>query len=189
MARDAADVLILDDDVCAIQNSIRWGMNLRENIGKFVQFQLTINVCVIVIVFLGACSFGYSPFNIIQLLWINLIMDVLAAIALATETPDEEVPKAKKDKEIPIVTAAMWRQITAQIIYQLTVMIVLLYAGPAMFGIKYNMVSTPLREGSMPTYRLQHYTMLFQTFVMMSLFNMCNCRIMPSSGTEAAALD
>lgn len=65
MARDAADVLILDDDVCAIQNSIRWGMNLRENIGKFVQFQLTINVCVIVVVFLGAVSFGYSPFNII----------------------------------------------------------------------------------------------------------------------------
>lgn len=116
-------------------------------------------------------------------------MDVLAAIALATETPDEEVPKAKKDKEIPIVTAAMWRQITSQIIYQLTVMIILLYAGPAMFGIKYNMVSTPLRNGAEPTYRLQHYTMLFQTFVMMSLFNMWNCRIMPSSGTEASMGD
>lgn len=111
-------------------------------------------------------------------------MDVLAAIALATETPSEEIPAGRKEKTPPIITAAMWRQIIGQICYQLLVMIVLLYAGPAMFDIKYNMIETPLRVNGVPTYRLQHYTMLYQTFVLMSLFNMWNCRIMPSSGTN-----
>jgi len=60
-------------------------------------------------------------------------------------------------------------------------MIIFLYGGPAMFGIKYNMIDTPMRTDDGPTYRLQHYTFLFQTFVMMNLFNMWNCRVLPTN--------
>lgn len=90
-SKEHADIIILDDNYCTIQDAVRWGRGIIDNIRKFIQFQLTVNFTCIIVVFLGACSFGCSPFNIIQLLWINLIMDVLAAIALATETPADKI--------------------------------------------------------------------------------------------------
>jgi magnesium-transporting ATPase (P-type) len=108
-------------------------------------------------------------------------MDVLAAIALATEHPPMEIKKERIKPTTPIIEPTMWRQINSQIIYQLTVMIIFLYAGPQIFGIEYNLIETPSRtESGTPTYRLLHYTFLFQTFVMMTLFNMWNCRVLPT---------
>lgn len=115
-------------------------------------------------------------------------MDVLAAIALATEHPSPEIKAERIKPTTPIIEPTMWRQINSQVIYQLTVMIIFLYAGPQIFGIEYNMIETPLRTDSgTPTYRLLHYTFLFQTFVLMSLFNMWNCRVLPTWAPAAPA--
>jgi Ca2+-transporting ATPase len=119
-----------------------------------------------------------SPFSVIQLLWINLIMDVLAALALGTEAPGPEVKKDRIKMTDNLVLPVMWRTVTSQCLYQALTMIVLLYAGPSMFGIQYNLVSEPLRDANGPTNRLIHYTLMFQCFVMMNLFNMWNCRVL-----------
>ena len=139
------------------------------------------NISCVFIVILGGTTLGQSPFNIIQLLWINLIMDVLAAIALATEAPHPT--KLRKDrirKTDRSVTPYMWRSISFQVLYQVVAMIVLLYAAPAMFNIRYHLTDSNMRVHGTPTYRMQHYTLMFQTFVLMNLANMFCCRKLPS---------
>lgn len=144
---------------------------------------MTVNVACIVFVVSTALILGHSPFSVMQLLWINLIMDVLAAIAFATENPHPtEIRKERINAADNIITKPMMRLILSQSIYQLVIMFLMMYAGPFMFGIEYNLYTTELREQvgdeEFPTSRLLHQTFLFQTFVMMNMFNMVNCRIL-----------
>lgn len=147
VAKDASDIIFLDDNFNSVFKATLWGRNILENIRKFVQFQLPINIVCVVIVILGAISFGNSPFSVIQLLWINLIMDTLAAISIATEPPsgipenwglDGNVRKSD-DK---IILPVMWRNVLLQCAYQLLVLVVLLYSAPWWFGEGYNLVGT-----------------------------------------------
>ena len=87
VAKDAADIIILDDNFNSVFRATQWGKTILDNIRKFLQFQLVINIVCLAIVFIGGASLGNSPFTVIQLLWINVIMDTLAAISLATEPP------------------------------------------------------------------------------------------------------
>jgi len=140
VAKDNSDILILAENFSSVKSAARWGRNIFENCRKFIQFQMTINVTCLAFVILAGATLGKSPFTVIQLLWINLIMDVLAAIALATEAPHPtQLRKERVKKSDKIVTPIMWRSISAQVIYQLVSMIVLLYATPAMFDMRYNM--------------------------------------------------
>ena len=178
VAKDHSDIIILNDNFSSVVNAVRWGRNIFDNCRKFVQFQLTCNISCLFIVILSGTFLGNSPFSIIQLLWINLVMDVLAAIALSTEAPHPTKLRAERIKKSDkILTPLMWRAVTSQALYQALVMLILLFAGPSMFGIGYNLIKTPLlnAEGT-PTYHLQHNTLMFQTFMMMNLFNMFNCR-------------
>lgn len=128
---------------------------------------MTVNLSCILIVFIGSATLGSSPFTVVQLLWINLIMDILAAIALATENPHPtELRKDRVKKTDNFVLPIMWRSIYSQVVYQTLVMTILLYFGPMMFGIDYNLMNTPYyttsADGSnVATYRLQHLTLLF----------------------------
>lgn len=99
VAQASSDIIITDDDYTSTKNALKWGRNLYDNIRKFVQFQMTVNItCLVFVIFCGV-TVGHSPFTVFQLLWINLIMDVLAAIALATEAPHPT--KLKKEKIRP----------------------------------------------------------------------------------------
>lgn len=182
VAKDSSDIIITDDNFRSLFNSIRWGRNIYDNCRKFIQFQLTINISCLFFVILGGATTGMSPFSVIQLLWINLIMDVLAAVALGTEAPSQELKKDRIKPNDDLILPVMWRTVSSQFIYQAITMIVLLYAGPTMFDISYNLVQEPLRDAEGATNRLTHYTLLFQCFVMMNLFNMWNCRVI--SGEE-----
>ena len=189
-AKDKADIILTDDNFVSVVNAIRWGRNMQDNTRKFIQFQLTVNISCLTFVILSVVTLGFSPFSIFQLLWINLVMDILAAIAFATEHPHPEKLRPQRiTKNDKIVTPLMQRAILSQAIYQFLVMIVLLYFGPAMFDIRYDFYPLPdTRVGDLPTRRLQHQTFLFQTFMMMNLFNMFNCRVlgqMPPSGKRA----
>ena len=181
VAKDHADIIILNDNFATVVSAIRWGRNIFDNCRKFVQFQMTVNVSCLFIVMLSGTFLGTIPFSIIQLLWINLVMDVLAAIALATEAPHPtQLKKERLKKSDKVLTPLMWRAVASQTLYQALVMLILLFLGPLMFGISYNLITTPLRndeaDGGAPTYKLQHNTLMFQTFMMMNLFNMFNCR-------------
>jgi Ca2+ transporting ATPase len=91
VAKQAADILITDDNFASIVNAILWGRNIYGSVRKFLMFQLTVNVCAVLIVLVGAASVEESVFTPIQMLWVNLIMDTFASLALATEPPSMDL--------------------------------------------------------------------------------------------------
>lgn len=158
---------------------------------KFVQYQLTVNLTTMLFVISTVIITGHSPFNVVQLLWINLVMDVLAAIAFSTEQPCEEMSSDRITNKDKIITKPMMRQVLFQCLYQLIVMLLLMYVAPIVGGYEYNLFTTEMKfeySGmSAFTYRALHQTFMFQCFIMMNLFNMINCRVldpMPSAAPE-----
>lgn len=103
LAKDAAGIVLLDNNFASIQTAVNWGRNIFDSIRKFVQFQLSVNAVALVLAFVGAAVISESPLTAIQLLWVNLIMDSLASLALATDSPTMqqlERPPVKKDEYI-----------------------------------------------------------------------------------------
>jgi len=91
VAHNAADIIIQDDNFASIVKACKWGRNVYDNIRRFLQFQLSVNVVALATAFSGACILWESPLAAIQLLWVNMIMDSLASLALATETPKDNL--------------------------------------------------------------------------------------------------
>jgi P-type Ca2+ transporter type 2C len=130
VAKAASKIVLLDDSFRTIVRAVHWGRSLYENIQRFLQFQLTINVSALAITFLGILLFDVrAPFTVLQLLWINVIMDTFASIALCSEPPREGLmalpPKRRGD---PIVTPAMRTTILATAAFFVVVMLGLLLA-------------------------------------------------------------
>ena len=96
VTKDASDLVIMDNDIRSIYLSIMWGRTIYENVRKFIQFQMTMNIAVVSIVFVSVIVIGLPPFNVIHLLWMNLVMDVLAAISICTEPFDSD-PKRESE--------------------------------------------------------------------------------------------
>lgn len=179
VAKDNSDLIILDNDFYSIYRSIKWGRAIFDNIRKFVQFQLTVNLVICFITIIGGCTIGRIPLNIIQMLWVNLIMDVLGAIALGTEAPRVEGDSRISRKD-PIVTSIMWRQIICMSVYQIVVMLVLMFFGEMIFFKEsFNLITAPLRIGATggANTPLKLDTIQFYVFILMNLFNQFNCRI------------
>jgi len=186
VAKENSDLVILDNDFKSIHYAIMWGRTIFENVRKFIQFQVTINIVLCFIVFLSGLTLGHSPFNVIQLLWINLIMDTLGAVAICTEPFQAKKRNeghsnriSRKDK---ILTLVMWRNIFGQVVYQTIAMLALMYFGQMMFFEEsFNLVTEKLRYAEAneelgisendPTNKMRHHTMIFHTFVLMNLFN------------------
>jgi Ca2+-transporting ATPase len=162
VAREASDIILLDDSFASITSAVWWGRSLYENIQRFVLFQLTINFCACILVFI-APLLGYpEPFTIIQILWINIIMDTLAAFALCSEAPH---PGLMDHKPIPydakIITPFMW----ASIIVTGTFFII---AGLLQ-------ITTGFLGGTTP---VEINTVFFTFFILAAVWNGFNCRAM-----------
>ncbi|PWZ15562.1 Calcium-transporting ATPase 5, plasma membrane-type [Zea mays] len=93
VAKESSDIIILDDDFTSVVKVVRWGRSVYGNIQKFIEFQLTVNVAALVINVVDVVSSGDVPLNVVELLWVNLIMDTLGALALATEPPTDNLMK------------------------------------------------------------------------------------------------
>lgn len=101
VAHTAADIIIQDDNFASIVKACKWGRNVYDNIRRFLQFQLTVNVVALITSFIASVIIQDTPLKPVQLLWVNMIMDSLASLALATELPREELlerpPYRKKE--------------------------------------------------------------------------------------------
>jgi Ca2+-transporting ATPase len=128
VAKEASKIVLLDDSFATIVKAVQWGRSLYENIQRFIQFQLTINISALTIAFLGPLFFGVkAPFTVLQLLWINVIMDTFASIALCSEPPREgvmDLPPKKRDEDI--VTPTMKATILTTAAFFVVVMMTLL---------------------------------------------------------------
>lgn len=118
VAKRACDIVLTDDNFCSVLTAVKYGRNIYDNVRKFLQFQLTVNIVALFIVFTGSVIFADPPLTSVQMLWVNLIMDTFAALALATEPPSDEVfNRPPQDRAASIVDKAMWRNIIGQSMY------------------------------------------------------------------------
>ncbi|CAK9147509.1 unnamed protein product [Ilex paraguariensis] len=167
VAKENADVVIMDDNFRTIVNVAKWGRAVYINIQKFVQFQLTVNVVALMTNFVSACASGSSPLTTVQLLWVNMIMDTLGALALATEPPHDGLMKRPPiGRNVNFITAIMWRNIIGHSIYQLAVLGVLMFGGKSLLKLNGPDSSSVLK------------TLIFNTFVFCQVFNEINSRDM-----------
>ncbi|KAL7719656.1 Calcium-transporting ATPase [Entamoeba marina] len=130
VAKQAADIVILDDNFASIVKSVVWGRCVFDNIRKFIQFQLTVNIVALTLCVIGAiCQMG-SPLNAMQMLWVNLIMDTMAALALGTEKPTPDLLLRKPFKRTDsLLSPLMIKKIALQVGYQLIILLGLLFFG------------------------------------------------------------
>lgn len=171
VAKEASDIILTDDNFTSIVKAVMWGRNVYDSISKFLQFQLTVNVVAVIVAFTGACITQDSPLKAVQMLWVNLIMDTLASLALATEPPTEALLLRKPyGRNKPLISRTMMKNIFGHAIYQLVIVFTLLFAGEKIFDIDSG------RNAPLQAPPSEHYTIVFNTFVLMQLFNEVNAR-------------
>ncbi|CAO2831693.1 unnamed protein product [Amaranthus hypochondriacus] len=165
VAKESADIIIMDDNFTTIVNVVKWGRAVYVNIQKFVQFQLTVNIVALMINFVSACVAGSAPLTAVQLLWVNMIMDTLGALALATEPPTDELMKRTPVKRnANFISKSMWRNILGHSVYQFTVLAVLTFDGKRILGLTGSDSQAVLN------------TVIFNSFVFCQVFNEINSR-------------
>ncbi|KAK7873387.1 hypothetical protein R5R35_000187 [Gryllus longicercus] len=163
VAKQASDIILLDDNFSSMVKAVLWGRNVYDNICKFLQFQLTVNVVAVIVAFLGACCVRASPLGAVQMLWVNLIMDTLGSLALATDLPTLDLLERKPyGRTKSLLSNTMIKSILGNSIYELVVMFTFLF-----FGEKFLEVENGRGLGKSS----QHFTMIFNTFVLMTLCN------------------
>ncbi|KAH8651316.1 hypothetical protein BX600DRAFT_489762 [Xylariales sp. PMI_506] len=175
VAKEAADIILMDDNFASIVKALCWGRAVNDSVKKFLQFQLTVNVTAVVLTFVSAVYSDEeeSVLNAVQLLWVNLIMDTFAALALATDPPSRSVLDRKPDrKSAPLVTARMGKMIIGQVICQLAISFVLYFGGAQLLGYGTSDPDPVIREHEAK--RLN--TVVFNTFVWLQIFNEFNNR-------------
>ncbi len=141
-----------------------WGRAVFDNIRKFLQFQLTVNAVALTLTFVSAVTGREPPLNAVMMLWVNLIMDTMGALALGTEAPTSALLKRKPYKRnASLINNQMWRNIFFQFLYQMFVLIVLLQYSPLLFP-------------DVLVNSKRHLTIVFNTFVFCQVFNELNAR-------------
>lgn len=169
VAKEASAIILMDDNFSSIVKAIMWGRSVNDAVAKFLQFQITVNITAVVLAFVSAVSSPdmHSVLSAVQLLWVNLIMDTFAALALATDAPTENILDRKPTpKRAALITTNMWKMIFGQAMYQLVVTFVLYFAGSSILG--YSKSDTLLQT--------ELDTIVFNTFVWMQIFNEFNNR-------------
>jgi len=228
VAKNASDVIIMDDNFVSIVAAVKWGRCVYDNICKFLQFQLTVNITACSLACVGAAVLTESPLNAIQMLWVNLIMDSFASLALATEDPNDALLNRKPyPRDMAVLSQTMVRNMILHSGWQLIVLTALIFgigdvcngngdvctgtvyvdnygsirsgrpagydfngvAGlcPPVYDAKdsstFDTLGKPLRAHDFCAQahggggdKTQHYTMVFNVFVLMQLFNEVNSR-------------
>ena len=174
IAQQAADILLLDDSFSSIITACKFGRNVYDSIRKFVQFQLTTNIVAVFMTLLGGVILKDSPLNAIQMLWVNLIMDSFASLALATERPNDKLLERKPYKRnASILTIFMKVNIVSQGVFQIFVLLFILFKGDKLFGVNSDRELEHYEWNDEHGY---HFTIFFDIFVFMQVFNSINAR-------------
>jgi Ca2+-transporting ATPase len=198
LAKMASDIVILDDNFQSIVSALKWGRCVYDNVRGFLQFQLTVNFAAMIIAFVGSCVLEESPLKTIQLLWVNLIMDSLGALALATRGPSDSLllrpPYGESDG---LISNVLLRNIIGHVTYQLAVLLLIMFGAKSVFGLEV----TDLHDKIFADYELDETkwnkyteemeargvsTFVFNTFVLMQVFNLINARV---AGQDMSIVD
>ena len=168
VAKQASDITLLDDSFHSIANAVMWGRSLYKNIQRFLFFQLVVNVSALLLVLGGSIIGTEMPLTVTQILWVNLIMDTFAAMALASLPPSREVMKDKPRKSSDfIISKSMGHGI--------------LGCGIVFFAIMFVFLIWCERHGAGSIIDVHELTMFFTTFVMLQFWNLFNAKCLGST--------
>ncbi|GMK59452.1 hypothetical protein CspeluHIS016_0800580 [Cutaneotrichosporon spelunceum] len=176
VAKEASDIILMDDSFANIVVAIMWGRCVNDAVRKFLQFQISVNITAVIITFVSAVSTEEkrSVLTAVQLLWVNLIMDTFAALALATDPATHESLKRKPDrKDAPLISVDMWKMIIVQALYQITVCLVLFFAGGEILNLPLTVNGSRSHHNE-----AELRSLVFNCFVFCQIFNMLNCRVL-----------
>ncbi|KAI8818278.1 uncharacterized protein EV422DRAFT_176948 [Fimicolochytrium jonesii] len=188
VAKEASDIVILDDNFASIVKAVLWGRSVFDSVRKFLQFQLTVNVSAVLITIVTAIDttasketgkhIPESALTAVQLLWVNLIMDTLAALALATDPPTPDLLQRKPSRRNErLVNFPMARMIIGQAIYQIVVCLVIYWMAPIWWPVDPSIPKTDEDYYNMDTGKSHSQsTMVFNVFVFCQVFNEINAR-------------
>ncbi|KAI9217079.1 hypothetical protein BC828DRAFT_361401 [Blastocladiella britannica] len=193
VAKEASDIILMDDNFASLVKAVMWGRSVYDAVRKFLQFQLSVNVTAVGLAIVSAMvdTRSRAIVSAVQLLWVNLIMDTLAALALATDPPTEDLLNRKPHKKSdPLISYDMWKMLSLQSVYQLAVCITLYFTVESMFGFSIAKVKADPSTGidiepvgserfleSVEQYvYFRTSAILFNVFVWMQVFNMFNAR-------------
>ncbi|XP_047937903.1 putative calcium-transporting ATPase 13, plasma membrane-type [Salvia hispanica] len=162
VAKESSGIVIMDDNFASVVKALKWCRWAYINTQKFIQFQLTAHIAALIFDTVAVVSSGMLPLRALQVLWVNMVMNTLWVMALATEKPtkDQLMERRAVGRDEPLISNAMWRNLMAQAVYQIVVLLVLQFGGEGLFG-----VSEKVKN-----------TLIFTAFVMCQVFNEFNAR-------------
>lgn len=165
VAKEASDIIILDDNLYSISQAILFGRTIFKSIRKFIIFQLTVNICAVSLSIIGPFIGIETPVTVIQMLWINMVMDTFAGLAFSFEPPlNEYMDEYPKDKNEPIINKYMWHEIIFTGAYSSLLCILFL---------KLPIISAIFRDGDNNKYLMSAF---FGLFIFIGIFNCFNAR-------------
>ena len=165
VAKEASDIIILDDNLYSISQAILFGRTIFKSIRKFIIFQLTVNICAVSLSIIGPFIGIETPVTVIQMLWINMVMDTFAGLAFSFEPPLKEyMDEYPKDKNEPIINKYMWHEIIFTGAYSSLLCILFL---------KLPIISAIFRDGDNNKYLMSAF---FGLFIFIGIFNCFNAR-------------
>ncbi|KAH9905078.1 calcium-translocating P-type ATPase [Fomitopsis serialis] len=167
VAKEASDIILMDDNFASIVKAIMWGRCVNDAVRKFLQFQISTNITAVMVTFVTAVASASesSVLSAVQLLWINIIMDTFAALALATDPASPELLDRKPDKKTsPLFSVDMYKQIIGQSVYQIIIILVFHFLGSSILAFDPQYSSTVAQ------------TTVFNIFVFAQIANSVNCR-------------
>lgn len=164
VAKEASEIILMDDNFGSIVKGIMWGRTVNDAVKKFLQFQLTVNVTAVALTFVSAVasSTNASVLTAVQLLWVNLIMDTFAALALATDPPAHSILDRPPDsRKSSLISVCMWKMILGQAVLQLVITFILHFKGVSLFNVDRDDLDERQRIDAL----------VFNTFVWLQFFN------------------
>lgn len=191
VAKEASDITILDNSFASIGRAVMWGRSLYQNVQRFILFQMTVNVCACLIVLAGAFLGPEAPLTVTQMLWVNLIMDTFAAMALAALPPSEHVMNdAPRDRRAFIINRAMQKRILGVGLGLFAVLLGLLrllqecdVTSLTSLFTSFTALHTTPHDGHTPLLTPYEQSLFFTIFVMLQFWNLFNARAFASGGT------
>ena len=176
MARNNASMVLQTNDFDSCMRAVMWGRNVYMNVQRFLQFQITANFTVLIVVIVSYVTLTESALNPVELIYVNLIMDIFGALALAATRPQTDLVNFGAGHG-RLMTPYMYRQIFGVTIYMIAIMMVIMYCGKSIFDLEYNLATQIIdRDDPLAEPKRKHFTLIWNTFIFLQVFNLVNCR-------------
>ena len=173
MTKEASDLILLDDSFNALVSALKYGRNINSSVRKYIQFSLTVSIVTYSIVVIGVLMMRDCPLGAAEIIWLNVIIDTFASIALLSEQPDELRYHKEKKNSGRLVTSFMKVTILSQAVYEIAILLVILVFGDDIFGI---MTDWNFRHITWNKTNGYHFTLFFTVLIYFQVFNSINCR-------------